>query len=195
MTDQKAFLRGICSNPADMAPRLVYSDWLEERGETKQAEFIRRQIAGDTYVCLSGEDADKWFKPWWGTRPYRVMGHGKNIVLSYGTPAEPEREWISIKNGFPGTICRLTMGFMNQLSIFDRWPITDVYLRDCAPVETRTFHGSVEWLVPSINLKRQGVDIDESWIFSTRNNAYARLSATLVNHGRALADLPLLQMK
>jgi uncharacterized protein (TIGR02996 family) len=38
------FLRAIISNPADDGPRLVYADWLDERGQPERAEFIRLQI-------------------------------------------------------------------------------------------------------------------------------------------------------
>ncbi len=31
MDEQAAFLRSICENPADDAPRLIFADWLEER--------------------------------------------------------------------------------------------------------------------------------------------------------------------
>src|SRR4051812_18323402 len=43
MTDHTPFLRTIAANPADDGPRLVYADWLEERGDTARAEFIRLQ--------------------------------------------------------------------------------------------------------------------------------------------------------
>jgi uncharacterized protein (TIGR02996 family) len=42
MTDDFPFLRTIAAHPDDDAPRLVFADWLEERGET-YAEFIRLQ--------------------------------------------------------------------------------------------------------------------------------------------------------
>ena len=38
------FLRAIIENPDDDALRLVFADWLEERGENDRAEFIRVQI-------------------------------------------------------------------------------------------------------------------------------------------------------
>jgi uncharacterized protein (TIGR02996 family) len=38
-----AFMAAICDAPADDGPRLVYADWLEERGDTGRAEFIRVQ--------------------------------------------------------------------------------------------------------------------------------------------------------
>ncbi|HEY8504968.1 MAG TPA: TIGR02996 domain-containing protein [Gemmataceae bacterium] len=44
MSDREAFLRTICENPADDAPRLVFADWLEEHGEAERAEFIRLQV-------------------------------------------------------------------------------------------------------------------------------------------------------
>jgi uncharacterized protein (TIGR02996 family) len=46
--EQQAILRTIFENPDDDAPRLVYADWLEERGDpdnTARAHLIRRQIA------------------------------------------------------------------------------------------------------------------------------------------------------
>ncbi|MEK6233763.1 MAG: TIGR02996 domain-containing protein [Planctomycetales bacterium] len=35
------FIREILANPIDPAPRLVYGDWLEERGDDKKAAFFR----------------------------------------------------------------------------------------------------------------------------------------------------------
>jgi uncharacterized protein (TIGR02996 family) len=39
----EAFLEAICETPADDTPRLVYADWLDERGDSDRAEFIRVQ--------------------------------------------------------------------------------------------------------------------------------------------------------
>lgn len=43
--DERAMLRTICIFPDDDTPRLVYADYLEERGEPERAEFIRVQCA------------------------------------------------------------------------------------------------------------------------------------------------------
>lgn len=43
---EQAFLSAICAEPADDSPRLVYADWLEERGlkgDAERAAFIRVQ--------------------------------------------------------------------------------------------------------------------------------------------------------
>jgi uncharacterized protein (TIGR02996 family) len=48
MTDDQVLLRAIIEAPQDDAPRLVYADWLEERGapgDAERAEFIRLQLA------------------------------------------------------------------------------------------------------------------------------------------------------
>ena len=44
MTHDDAFLQAIIENPDDDAPRLLYADWLEERGDPR-GEFIRVQCA------------------------------------------------------------------------------------------------------------------------------------------------------
>jgi uncharacterized protein (TIGR02996 family) len=45
MTDAAAFLAAIVAAPDADGPRLVYADWLEERGDAARAEFIRVQCA------------------------------------------------------------------------------------------------------------------------------------------------------
>ncbi len=37
---EDAFVAAVLADPADDAPRLVYADWLEERGDPR-AEFLR----------------------------------------------------------------------------------------------------------------------------------------------------------
>src|SRR5207249_9443683 len=41
MTDERAFVRMIASEPGDGGARLVYADWLEEQGEADRAAFLR----------------------------------------------------------------------------------------------------------------------------------------------------------
>lgn len=45
MSGHDGFLRAIAASPEDDHPRLIYADWLEERGEADRAEFIRVQCA------------------------------------------------------------------------------------------------------------------------------------------------------
>ena len=43
LDDREAFLRGIFADPENDLPRLVFADWLDERGESAWAELIRLQ--------------------------------------------------------------------------------------------------------------------------------------------------------
>ena len=53
-----AFQAAILANPHDNAPRLVYADWLEERGECHRAEFIRVQLARHHGETLTADQSD-----------------------------------------------------------------------------------------------------------------------------------------
>jgi uncharacterized protein (TIGR02996 family) len=41
MTPEESFLQGLQANPADVALRNVYADWLDDRGESSRAAFLR----------------------------------------------------------------------------------------------------------------------------------------------------------
>ena len=45
MHDRDAFFAAIVSRPDDDLPRLIYADYLDERGDAERAEFIRLQCA------------------------------------------------------------------------------------------------------------------------------------------------------
>ena len=44
MNDETPFIEAILANPEDEAPRLIYADWLEERGDPR-GEFLRVENA------------------------------------------------------------------------------------------------------------------------------------------------------
>ena len=56
MTDHQAFLSAIIDRPDDDLLRLVFADFLEERGDPDRAEFIRLQIEH----AATEPDADGW---------------------------------------------------------------------------------------------------------------------------------------
>jgi uncharacterized protein (TIGR02996 family) len=48
MSDEDSFLRAILANPADDAPRLIYADWLDEKGDRaseRKAAYLRDTTA------------------------------------------------------------------------------------------------------------------------------------------------------
>lgn len=64
MTDatQDAFLADIVAAPASDAVRLIYADWLDDRGETDRAEFIRVQCQ----IAAMDEAGEGVIDPWEG---------------------------------------------------------------------------------------------------------------------------------
>ena len=52
-TDEDAFLAAIADAPLDDAPRLVYADWLQDRGQEAKAEYVRTVVR----LLHSPEDA------------------------------------------------------------------------------------------------------------------------------------------
>jgi uncharacterized protein (TIGR02996 family) len=48
MTDEDAFIQALLAAPGDTSVRLVYADWLDERGECPRAEYLRLLVRMDT---------------------------------------------------------------------------------------------------------------------------------------------------
>ena len=65
MPDDPAFIRMIAAQPEDDAPRLVYADVLEERGDpasAARAEFIRVQCERARLVPDTPRSRELWFR-------------------------------------------------------------------------------------------------------------------------------------
>lgn len=54
-----ALLETVRCNPADDAPRLILSDWLEEQGEEERARFIRFQIKVARWDCTFAQTTEQ----------------------------------------------------------------------------------------------------------------------------------------
>jgi uncharacterized protein (TIGR02996 family) len=52
MSDDEAFLQAIRADPADEAPWLIYSDWLEERGDPSAALYRRPRLTNSIGMAL-----------------------------------------------------------------------------------------------------------------------------------------------
>ncbi len=84
MGDEEAFLRAIRDNPGDDGPKLVYADWLEERGDATHAELIRltcelnhirrRLLVVPARIMELGRDLDsQWLRDVFGR--FRLILH------------------------------------------------------------------------------------------------------------------------
>lgn len=99
-TDESlCFLREIVAAPEDDVPRLIYADWLEERGDLFgsliriQCELARMEAEGSRYVELRLEEWNllhEYGEEWDGTLPKwvssfeRRRGFVERVALPYG---------------------------------------------------------------------------------------------------------------
>jgi len=58
MSHREAFLRALDANEDDVTARLVYADWLEEQGETEEAERQRAWPAAKEWLRKLCEEED-----------------------------------------------------------------------------------------------------------------------------------------
>src|SRR5215467_10473117 len=75
MPDEQGFLAAIRENPDDDTPRLIYADWLDDRGDADRAEFIRVQ-------CELAKYADR------DARPSELVSREANLLACH------EEEWL-----------------------------------------------------------------------------------------------------
>jgi uncharacterized protein (TIGR02996 family) len=96
MNDHDAFLQAIIAEPDEDAPRLVYSDWLEERGDPR-AEFIRIQCA------LARPERNSLHRS-------ELREREQKLLAEYG------QEWLKPLRGF-GKLLRFRRGFVEGMTI------------------------------------------------------------------------------
>lgn len=70
MNDGEALHRACCMDPDDMAPRLIWADWLEEHGQPERAEFIRVQV--ELARIGHNHPSESWRKEWVKNNPDSV---------------------------------------------------------------------------------------------------------------------------
>lgn len=166
MTDQAALLAAILHKPEDNAPRLVYADHLDERGDHARAEFIRVQIglhAGpDGYpreidvpeagrlrwrgrvLWLAKRERDLWAAHWpvWGLEvpgPWTPHGvDGTAVLLS--APDNSTTARVEFRRGFVASIRLDTAAFLAAAAgLFRGQPVTEVRLTDKRPRAITSF--------------------------------------------------------
>ncbi len=162
MDQADAFLRAIAADPADDAPRLIFADWLDDRGDEAdraQAEFIRVQYAlGET--------------PLDDPRRAQLEERETALLLAH------EAQWTGVLRGLNVSGCQFRRGFVEKISIapwalaahgaeiFRHAPVREVQLR---PIGWGVAYGTVRattlrladapWLehVHSLDLSRMRV--------------------------------------
>ena len=93
MVEERDFLLTIKEHPLEMGPKLVFADWLEERGECERAKFLREscqlaerpEFSPDQKLCLDRISA--WFNNRQRAGQYLTLGGyagtGKSTIIRH----------------------------------------------------------------------------------------------------------------
>jgi uncharacterized protein (TIGR02996 family) len=121
MSGADAFLSAIFANPADDIPRLVYADWLEERGQASYARFIRLQCEAARHELWTAESNRLWeeigrawpgMPVWPCTRESAGLGAELDRLPTYPDAIHFRRGFLSPKRG---------VGFKRLVLDWSRW--------------------------------------------------------------------------
>ena len=190
----------ILADPFDDAPRLVYADWLEESGESEQAEFIRTQIAHPNATAYNVADTAEFcpinFIPLISSAVIYRRGFPDEIRCTIaqwiGEPCKMCRggRYVSVVSDQGN--CRFCHGTGRTpgiaKAVCEKWPVTTVTLTD-APSDQYALAGWVLNDAARVLLNVYNV------VFNTKTEALVTLSHAAVNYGRRLAGLPDLEDK
>src|SRR4051812_30955169 len=114
MGPEAAFLGAILEAPDDDVPRLIYADWLEERGDPR-AEFIRAQCT------LAQLPADDERRPDLEACEARLLaGHGKGWA---GPIRQRARAWTFRRGFVEGIKIRADAFLAHAADLFAAAPI------------------------------------------------------------------------
>ncbi len=126
--DQEALYNTILNTPEDDAPRLVYSDWLEEHGEVERADFIRLQIK---IARMTTDDPD--YRDL--RRQEQEMLLKNEITWTNELPSSQGIKWESFERGFVRAV-RIANPETLELAppdMFQMVPITTVRFHNFDP--------------------------------------------------------------
>ncbi|AMV29232.1 Leucine Rich repeats (2 copies) [Gemmata sp. SH-PL17] len=126
-SDERAFLKAICDQPADDTVRLVFADWLEEHGQAARANFIRTQI--ELVHTPPGTDEDERRRVVLFTRRDAALkAHG----AAWLRPFHPYAREDSFVRGFVQKIDVPANTFLQHAeSWFECTPLTRVKFTTC----------------------------------------------------------------
>lgn len=133
MTDDPSFLSTIIANPDDLLPRLVYADWIEERGYPERAELIRLQAR---YNDVS-RDSPEFFDMIWRSAELLVQNRAR-WTQDFAPIAQVD--YLDFRNGFPEVVELPFAEFQRAGSkLFEMAPIRTIVLTGELPSLSTVF--------------------------------------------------------
>ena len=208
MNDDHALLRAVLEDPSDLAARLVYADFLEEKGtpaDICRAEFIRLQCSDADVRDRTSELIGACWRHWTAAIPGQV---GEPV---FGPSWAQPDVMLPLRGGFARFTYRRGFVEIAMLSpadileqaaaLFSREPVVEVYFYAKPPLRVDERYewveeeagGSVAGAVPRVLFRRLlwGRLIDGTRrSYPSIDAAMSDLSQVCVAHGREAAGLP-----
>jgi uncharacterized protein (TIGR02996 family) len=118
MSDRNAFLKALEDNEDDTMTRLVYADWLDDRGEHEEADRQRKWPAAKAWLVQlcrdhnppDANEPDRWF-----------ISYAQLIVLGCEGVEEADEEEIGFSCGNNISMCDALQ--RNSLEFWTNWSI------------------------------------------------------------------------
>ena len=143
MSDEATFSAAVAASPDDDLPRLVFADWLDDRGESERAEFVRAQVqcaatpAWEPFAVYCRHRRPEWTTgdPWRTTLPW---------VQGWAVEWHPDR---AFRRGFGHSLLirDMTAFLADAPRLFDAAPIDELHLPTATLDQWRAF-GRAKWL-------------------------------------------------
>jgi uncharacterized protein (TIGR02996 family) len=144
MTDDEAFLRAIIAAPGDSTTRLVYADWLEERGDPR-AEYLR---LGDRLVASStvSEESLGIRRRMMELRPHHPSAWLAALADHWSIGSDPD----------PGRIEQAAAALNRPVTFVD----SEGYTREIVAAATHALTGTVAYVDCRYKTRGQFLDIN-----------------------------------
>jgi uncharacterized protein (TIGR02996 family) len=176
MTEQQAFLQAIFEEPDDDAPRLIYADWLEERGDPR-AEFIR---VGCALAGLTREDPR--FRLLWTREGELIRTHKEK----WFGPTRKEFSWWDCHRGFLDEVATGASVFLKHADeLFRAHAVQRVKLSWAAVAMPELVKCPHLARVETLDLSANSLEADELTALASAN--LVRLTALNLNGNRVQA--------
>jgi uncharacterized protein (TIGR02996 family) len=174
-TELQGFRRKICEEPDDITHRLVFADWLDEKGDSDWAKLIRVQVevGGEIFVNLDGWISAPDFK---SSAAFNPLFRRWKSEFSCG---------YDVRNGLPyKLIAQYNYVERRHHSLFE-WPIEGIRVTDAAN-HCYDYHNDIEYYYCAFWLPG-GVGVDRNQSAQELNDQVGRV---LVDYYRQQYNLP-----
>jgi uncharacterized protein (TIGR02996 family) len=154
MAAEDGFLQDILAHPDDMAPRLIYADWLTEHGDAERGELIRVQID------LDREEREDRYSPRWRELSAREDKLLKAHKRRWSEPFRGLASFVRFYRGFVESATLFVGGFCRKGE--QLWRLTP--LREARLSFTAGGRATMADLAASPNLAwLRGLDLSNVW--------------------------------